>query len=158
MSSYTFTDDDMMQPVYCIGCRQHIPKVVSNFGLGLCPTCLNAKQAAQQAQTNAQAAAAAQVQAAQQAKAQAVYAVATGLGICPAYRSTNIEQVVNRTTNGSRGSLQAAGCMMGMISLFCLWPLAIVGILLFLVGACQPASNVTGYSRICRYCGHRWLC
>ncbi len=29
-----------MNPVYCIGCRQHIPQALSNAGRGLCPDCL----------------------------------------------------------------------------------------------------------------------
>lgn len=40
MSSYHFTPDDQMQPVYCVGCRQHIPRTVSAAGRGLCPLCL----------------------------------------------------------------------------------------------------------------------
>lgn len=37
---FVFTDADLMQPVYCIGCLQHIPQAVSNAGRGLCPDCL----------------------------------------------------------------------------------------------------------------------
>jgi len=35
-----FTDDDRMNPVFCIGCRTHIPKAVSNSNRGLCPACV----------------------------------------------------------------------------------------------------------------------
>jgi len=37
---FVFTNADRMQPVYCIGCRTHIPRAVSNAGRGLCPDCL----------------------------------------------------------------------------------------------------------------------
>ena len=46
MSSYHFTPDDRIQPVYCVGCRQHIPRVVSAAGRGLCPGCLAKLQGA----------------------------------------------------------------------------------------------------------------
>lgn len=50
---YSYTQDDLMQPLYCTGCRQHIPKAVSNTGNGLCPDCIasaNASAAATAAQ------------------------------------------------------------------------------------------------------------
>jgi hypothetical protein len=49
-----------MQPVYCIVCRQHIPKLVSNAGKGICPQCVEiakavaAATATTQAQSNIQ--------------------------------------------------------------------------------------------------------
>jgi hypothetical protein len=39
MPEYSYTDDDRMMPVYCIGCRKHIPKKESDAGLGFCPSC-----------------------------------------------------------------------------------------------------------------------
>jgi hypothetical protein len=36
---YSYTQDDLMQPVYCTVCRQHIPKAISNAGSGVCPDC-----------------------------------------------------------------------------------------------------------------------
>jgi hypothetical protein len=42
---YSYSPDDLMQPVYCIVCRQHIPKDISNAGKGVCPECIaKAKQ------------------------------------------------------------------------------------------------------------------
>jgi hypothetical protein len=38
--NYTYAADDGMNPVYCIGCRQHIPQDLSNQGRGLCPVCV----------------------------------------------------------------------------------------------------------------------
>lgn len=34
-----FTDEDRMYPVFCISCKQHVPKAVSNANNGLCSTC-----------------------------------------------------------------------------------------------------------------------
>ena len=39
MQSYHFTDDDRMQPIYCIGCRKHIPRALSNQNSGYCQVC-----------------------------------------------------------------------------------------------------------------------
>lgn len=36
----TFTDDDQLNPVYCIGCRQQTPRAVSNANRGLCAACV----------------------------------------------------------------------------------------------------------------------
>jgi len=36
-----------MQPTYCIGCRTHIPRALSNAGRGLCPVCIGKIQAPQ---------------------------------------------------------------------------------------------------------------
>jgi hypothetical protein len=53
--NYSYTQDDLMQPLFCTGCRQHIPKAISNVGNGLCPVCvanfnaMSAVKAAQQA-------------------------------------------------------------------------------------------------------------
>jgi hypothetical protein len=37
---YSYSEDDLLQPVYCTVCRQHIPKSVSNEGNGVCPDCI----------------------------------------------------------------------------------------------------------------------
>jgi len=46
-SSYTFSADDMMNPVYCKQCRNQIPKAVSLQGNGVCPDCMQISQQAQ---------------------------------------------------------------------------------------------------------------
>lgn len=38
---YVFTQDDQMNPVYCVQCRAHIPIAVSNANRGLCAICSN---------------------------------------------------------------------------------------------------------------------
>ncbi len=39
-SRYHYTRDDKMQPVYCVGCRAHIPREISSMNRGLCPDCI----------------------------------------------------------------------------------------------------------------------
>ena len=43
--NYQFTDEDKLIPIYCIGCRQHIPRTVSKSNRGLCPVCVAKIQA-----------------------------------------------------------------------------------------------------------------
>lgn len=40
MLGYNFSDEDRIYPVYCVGCRTHIPRTVSNTHRGLCPACV----------------------------------------------------------------------------------------------------------------------
>lgn len=40
-----FTDEDRVSPVYCIGCRTHIPRTASNANRGLCAACIAKIQA-----------------------------------------------------------------------------------------------------------------
>ncbi len=49
--AYSYTADDQINPVYCIGCREHIPNAISNAGRGLCPVCLGKINAAAPSQT-----------------------------------------------------------------------------------------------------------
>lgn len=42
---YSFTDEDRMNPIYCVGCRSHIPRTVSSANRGLCPVCIAKLQA-----------------------------------------------------------------------------------------------------------------
>jgi hypothetical protein len=37
--SYHYTDEDHMNPVFCISCRAHIPTALSNTNRGLCLEC-----------------------------------------------------------------------------------------------------------------------
>ena len=37
---YNYTAEDMREPVYCIGCRVHLPRQLAEAGRGLCPTCI----------------------------------------------------------------------------------------------------------------------
>jgi hypothetical protein len=46
---YKFTADDNEHPVFCIGCTDHIPKVVADNNRGLCPNCIDAIQASKRA-------------------------------------------------------------------------------------------------------------
>ena len=39
MPDYPFTDDDRMMPVYCIRCRNKIPRAESDAGKGFCQSC-----------------------------------------------------------------------------------------------------------------------
>lgn len=48
-SSYTFSPDDAMNPVYCRDCRALIPRGISVQGNGICPDCIATKQQAQSA-------------------------------------------------------------------------------------------------------------
>jgi hypothetical protein len=64
--TFTFSPDDMMNPVYCRQCRTHIPLAVSAQGNGLCPDCVQANQQAQTIAFQQQQSAQAQRAAAQQ--------------------------------------------------------------------------------------------
>lgn len=39
MIPYQFSKDDKLIPIYCIGCRTHIPRAVSNAQRGMCNIC-----------------------------------------------------------------------------------------------------------------------
>ena len=45
-STYTFSPDDMMNPIYCRECRTHIPRDVSTEGSGLCLACFSKREQA----------------------------------------------------------------------------------------------------------------
>lgn len=155
---FLFTPDDQIYPVYCTQCRAHIPRAVSNAGHGLCPSCIQANQAAAVASAaQAQAAQAAQAQAQQQQR-HALYHTNTGMGLCPQCSSPNIVQVVDQVPNPAKNALMGAGCLLALVGVFLcfLGFLLPVGIVLMIVGACLPANKATGLSRSCRYCGHRW--
>lgn len=42
MPQYVYSPDDQVNPVFCTGCRLHIPRAISTAGNGLCPSCLGA--------------------------------------------------------------------------------------------------------------------
>jgi len=159
-ASYVFTVDDQMNPVYCLGCRAHIPKHISNQGKGHCPTCLALQAQAQQAQAQAQQLQAQQAQAAAQAAHQAIYNHATGLGRCPQCSSPNIVEAPTRQANGAKNGLSGAGLVLMLIGAltFCLGGgfLFIVGLILLIVGCCLPGDRVVSVSRYCNACGYRW--
>ena len=52
---YSYSEDDLLQPVYCIVCRQNIPKLVSNDGNGICPECAEIAKAVAATTANPQA-------------------------------------------------------------------------------------------------------
>jgi hypothetical protein len=53
--NYSYSPDDLLQPVYCIVCRQHIPKDISNAGKGICPDCVEIAKAVAAATATTQA-------------------------------------------------------------------------------------------------------
>lgn len=145
--AYNFTQDDNLNPLYCIQCRTHIPRAVSNAGRGLCPLCIAKNQQASANQALAQ-------QAQQAANQQAIYQFNSGMGLCPQCHSSNLEEIIER--DGSTASaLGGAGCLGTMLGLCCFWPMLIVTIPMSLFGA-TSSSRIVGRSRLCRYCGHRW--
>jgi hypothetical protein len=42
-NSWIFTDEDALAPVYCLGCRNQVPKAMSNANSGFCDECLDVK-------------------------------------------------------------------------------------------------------------------
>jgi len=160
--AYAFTPDDNMFPVYCTGCRAHIPKLISTANNGPCPTCLQNQQAAARAAAQAQGAAQQQAQATQDAQAAAVYNVDTGMGACPQCTSRNIvqfEDTVPNTGEKNGVALAALACFIIGLLTVCFWigiPLIILSVILLIIGLCMPGTKKIGTSRQCRYCGFRW--
>ena len=155
---YSYTQDDLMQPVYCTVCRQHIPKAISNAGSGVCPDCV--------ASANAAAASTAAQQAALQQQAQqAHFNLQTGMGKCPQCQSTNIAEFEN-TAKTQASAYIGGGCCLIILSvpLFCTVVLSIIGLILVIVGIILAIIGMSmntkkkiGPSRICNFCGYRWL-
>jgi hypothetical protein len=44
MNDQDFTQDDVMQPVYCTSCKKHISRAYSDLTRGLCSSCATASQ------------------------------------------------------------------------------------------------------------------
>ncbi len=148
---YTFSHDDVMDPVYCRVCRQQVPRAVLSAA-GLCPGCIQAEQVAAQ-----------QTALPQQQAQQAVHGKNTGMGRCPQCQSTNVAQIENTARDGTGKVLKAVGCPLSCIGscflfLPLLLPLLILGIVLFVAG-CFFGNGIRliSTSRACHYCGHRWL-
>ncbi|MEQ1822853.1 MAG: LITAF-like zinc ribbon domain-containing protein [Fimbriimonadaceae bacterium] len=146
MADFTFTDEDRMFPVYCVTCKAHVPRAMSNANSGMCPTCQATQvqlQATQQAQAAAQAQANQAALAAQQAHAQSVFAVRTGIGACPKCNSQNLTPFAKQHQDNSK---VMTGCLLGMC---CLWPLLFIAPLL--------GKQVTQRYLHCNYCGNEWF-
>lgn len=142
----TFTPDDHMNPVYCIGCRVHTPRAVSNANRGLCTTCIaKLTPAVVQAAPPVQIAAPVVQPQYQQPM----------LGHCPQCRSPYLADVPNSVGNSTKNGLISGGCTLLCVGI-CIWPLAIVGIAMIIIGICLPGRQVTHISRVCQSCGHRW--
>ncbi len=166
---YSYTQGDLMQPVFCTVCRQHIPKAISNTGNGVCPDCI--------ASANAVAAAAAAQQAALQQQAQqALFNVQTGMGKCPQCQSTNIVDFENTEVTQAY-AVVGWGCASILLSMLFFYIFYFVdGILLFirlmvlsiggifliagcvryLVGLMMIPKKKLESRRNCNYCGYRW--
>lgn len=173
-AAYSFTQDDRMNPVFCIGCRQHIPVAVSNAGRGLCPDCLGRLQQAQPAPSVAPPAvhtpyAHPAVPAPQ--PNQPWYAgiltphqpqmVPGQFGHCPQCRSPYVAEFANYAQNGSATGLRSGGCLLLLVGVLtiCLGVgpfLIVLGFILWIVGACLPSRTQTSTSRGCHSCGFRW--
>jgi len=144
MQPYVFDQDDMMQPIYCIQCRSHIPRIVSNLGKGLCPICI-----------------AHNVHISLQAPASPPTPVVVIQGpTCPNCGSSSVSDYSHQVRNDTRASMSAVGglliflgvlgiCFGGLI-------LAFIGFLIFIVAICLPAKNTVGFGRRCAGCGHSW--
>lgn len=155
---YQFSQDDILFPVYCVNCKTHIPKQVSNAGGGWCPVCIGRQHA--QAVQNAQAA-----QAAQQAHAAALYSTVTGLGYCPQCQSTNIVQFDNvaQVKTGGLG-VGLAGIVLFVVGIpfICVGGIGLIfmaaGFVMIMISLFTPSArtHAIGTSRECRYCGFRW--
>lgn len=144
-----FSPDDQMNPVYCVRCRAHVPRAVSNANGGVCSQCYAL------ATTLAQQQIAAHQQLAVQ-RQQAQFNLNSGLGSCPQCSSTNVQQIHGTVANGSKNSLVTAGAVLLLLGL-CIWPLFIIGLVILIVGACMQPTNPTGHiSRTCNCCGFRW--
>lgn len=133
-----------MFPVWCSQCHQHIPRLVSNAGQGVCPSCIQANQVAQAAAAQAQQRAIVAQQQVQLAQQQAHFQVNTGMGRCPQCGSTHIKEFDN--VQGADYGLKSTACLLGCC---CAWPM-------LLVAPFVGNQRKTGTSRQCMNCGNRW--
>jgi hypothetical protein len=157
MPPNVFTQDDQMFPVYCLACRVHIPRLVSNANQGYCAPCLIKHN---QAVADAAAAKLAADAAAADAYRQKLFSANTGKGFCPRCSSPNLLDEDTSRVNSSRGNTQGVGCILCLLSilLICvggLWLLPI-GLIVLIVGFCLPAKTSGSRVRHCQNCGNQW--
>lgn len=120
-----------MQPVYCIGCRTHIPLAISNANKGYCPTCVPPPKVVPVVDPPKHA-------------------------YCPQCQSIELEDIVHREPTSAR-TIWYTGVATSVFALFtCLWIMWVVTIPIALVGISLPWSKVTGTSRRCTACGNQW--
>ncbi len=156
---FTFSPDDLMNPIYCRNCRVHIPAKVSTSGGGYCPDCNIARHHAQVAAQQAQIAVQQQKAMLSQQSAQLLN-LNPAMGWCPRCQSPNLDQLNDNSLGSAGRSLKGAGCVLCAISWFVLWPLLVVGIALYAAGSSlggRRPIGTFGSSLQCRSCGHRWL-
>lgn len=151
-----FTDQDILDPIYCIDCKAHVARA-DLIDDALCGTCYAARALAEVKRRDDAKTAAAAAQRAEADRKLAVFTRDTHRGKCPQCQSTNIEEIVNSTPNTLRPVLMGLGGCTGCVTLFLVPVLALVGAVVFIVGAVQPGIHRLGVSRICQACGHRWL-
>lgn len=145
--NYVFTQDDQMSPVYCIRCRSHIPRAVSNSNGGLCDDCLShQRQAAQQAQAKASAA-------------------AVGLSACPHCHALKVQSIPQYESSAAiSSSYIRAGLLLillGVALFCCVWVVAIVmvglGFLFIIIGFLTPSRHLVSTTYHCTACDARWV-
>lgn len=130
MGPFDFDQDDAMQPVYCLGCRQQIARVWSNAHQGLCPGCqFKAQQAAQQAQND-------------DLRAKIHYQLARDGykrdgKACPHCGGTDFW---TKRIKDSNSAIRSAGLLAGC----CLWPLLLLALV---------PDRTVGFSHHCVDCG-----
>jgi hypothetical protein len=158
--AYSYTLDDQMNPIFCIGCRQHIPDAVSKAGRGLCPECiakLNQTQASPQVQ-------APQPPPLAVPPPQAVptpQAIAPPQGLCPRCSSIQVLDKPVYNTNGTAVALRSGGAVITLLGALtvCLGIGAVllpIGIVLWVVGVFLPMRRLVSLSHQCHPCGFQW--
>lgn len=154
MQPFVFTQDDLMQPVYCIQCRAHIPRAVSNANKGVCGSCLSAPTP-QVSPLSLQA-----VIPPQQVAMQQAIATNFGLGRCPICGSSQVNEYANTVENDSKrtwGSVSLIFILIGAVTIcFGGFVFITLGIIFFIVSLCTPDQKTLSYGRSCGGCGHRW--
>jgi hypothetical protein len=133
---FQYSPSDMVSPQYCHRCKQHTPSAILEHCGGLCPDCQAAKG--------------------QSGEQPMVANEGAGQGFCPHCHSTSVATVPIYARNKTQGSLITVGVLTCILSVFCFWPLLLVGIPLIIVGGCLPAQRAIGTERRCNHCGQNW--
>lgn len=161
---YHFTDADRMQPVYCIGCRAHIPDAVSKALRGLCPVCVAKIQSPQSSQIKAPqpltAVQAPPLASTPAANFQSSQSLPTN-GQCPRCNGNQVLDKPVYETNGTAVGLRSGGALVTLFGALtvCLGIGAVllsIGIVLWIVGACIPMRRLASLSHQCHPCGFQW--
>lgn len=145
--NYVFTQDDQMNPVYCIGCRAHIPIALSNRNGGLCDACLQQR-----------------AQATQQANAVSA-AVAAGFSLCPHCHAVKVQSIPQyESSRSTNNGYVRAGLLLMMLSaaFLCCVPWAFflmfgLGAIFILGGCLAPSRHIVSTTHHCTGCGAKWV-